>query len=93
MIQGTSFIISYIVVALITGCSGFVLGYITRGIVDKKMKEINASAIVLSAVTFVFTISVLVDILSIDYETPLALYGLMGVIVGFFFKPIGGTPK
>lgn len=82
---------NYIVIAIITGVLGFVLGYITRGIVDKKMQNINSSAVVLSAVTFVFTVSVLVDILSPTYETPVALYGLMGLIVGFFFKPIGGS--
>lgn len=73
--------------------AGFVIGYFTRGFVDKTdlTKKIDPSFIVMIAVTFVFIISVLVDIADPTYQTPLALYGLMGVIVGFFFKPIGNN--
>lgn len=86
MIQNiTTPIVSFIVGVIVGG----ILGYFLRGILDKKISnDQNTEArLVLVIVTIVWAGSVLVDILSATYETSPFIHGLMGAIVGFFFKP------
>ncbi len=85
-------IITYITLSVISTVFGFVLGYIARGVIDKTTQGsgVSPNVIAMSVVLFVFTISVIVDIINPNYETPLALYALMSLIIGYFFKPIGG---
>lgn len=66
---------------------GFFAGFITREAIRKFEKGADFYRnLVLLAVVTVWCISVLVDILYASYETPLALHGLMGAIVGYFYK-------
>ena len=68
---------------------GFFTGFIFRGII--KLIDDNDNFyrnLVISCVVVIWSISVIVDILSINYETSFALHGLMGGIVGFFFRPV-----
>lgn len=65
---------------------GGVFGYILRGVRDKRGADDNNS-IVLLVVTFVWALSMAVDIASATYETSPLVHSLMGLIVGFFYKP------
>lgn len=88
--------IDYIVVSVVSGLVGFVLGYVTKSYLNKQNRDLDKNMIVLIAVTSIWTLSMIVDISSSTYETSPLLHGLMGVIVGFFFKPsisLGGGGK
>lgn len=80
--------ITNIIVAVVFFGFGNFTGYLLRGITDKHIQDKSANSLVLVAVTFVWVVSVLVDILDSNYETPMLLHTLMGAIVGFFYKPI-----
>jgi ABC-type antimicrobial peptide transport system permease subunit len=71
--------------AIIGFCLGIPVGYALHKVTAKTELKVEPFVIVLSAVTFVFTVSILVDIASLEYETSPLLYGIMGTIVGFFF--------
>ena len=74
---------------------GVVTGYSIRYFTEKKMKKESKWAFLdtnkkrinflLVTVTILWGLSMIVDIVSITYETSPFLYGLMGAIVGYFF--------
>lgn len=74
------------IVSFVSFALGNLTGYFLRGVVDDKIKDESPNTLVLIAVTTVWVISTLVDMASLQYETPLVVHGLMGGIVGFFFK-------
>ncbi len=53
----------------------------------------NRSEIVLMVVTLVWATSMIIDIISAQYETSPLVHGLMGAIVGFFYKPMLGIDR
>lgn len=65
---------------------GFISGYVIRGVKDKR-GDVDNNSIVLLIVTLVWALSMIVDIISPQYETSPLVHGLMGAIVGFFYKP------
>lgn len=71
--------------ALVSFGTGFLGGYLFHAFIDKH-KESSNSGMVLVVVTLVWAMSVIVDILSPQYETSPLLHGLMGAIVGFYYK-------
>ena len=75
--------------ALIGGLVGFMVGvlvgYLIRGIACKMTKN-DESTIIMLIVCFMWAISVAVDMLSAEYETPMLVHAIMGGIVGYFFK-------
>lgn len=75
-----------LVIAVIAFTLGIVAGYLIRGHIGKKVDGISGSAFILVVITTCWGLSVLFDILSPTYETPIAIHGLMGIIVGFFYK-------
>jgi len=77
-------VLSFVMGAII----GSVGGFITRGVVDKKLQLIQAKDLVMLSVVSLFIISMLIDFISPNYETSPFLYGLMGAIVGFFYRPV-----
>ena len=74
-----------IIGSVISGAIGFYVGWIARGIIDGRDNKDNAT-ILLIGVSLVWVISVLFDIASTNYETPLAVHALMGALVGYFYK-------
>lgn len=66
--------------------SGFVMAklwqYSKTGTTDAIRGEL-----VLFVVTMIWAVSMIVDIISPQYETSPLVHGLMGAIVGFFYKP------
>ena len=63
-----------------------------QDIANRKLLPIKENTFVLGVVTIIWALSVLVDIASPNYETSPFVHGLMGAIVGFFYKP-GGEKK
>jgi len=77
----------FIVYSIASFFGGFILGFVVRGIRDKRGDTDN-NTIVLIIVTLMWALSMFVDITSTTYETSPLVHGLMGAIVGFFYKPI-----
>jgi len=75
---------------IILGIIAYVAGLIT-GIVagrfyySKNDKNVN-SDMVLVVVTIIWALSMIIDIASPVWETPVAVHGIMGIIVGFFYR-------
>lgn len=70
---------------------GNVSGWFLRGIMEKKAFHMSEQAsknflIILITLTWVF--AMIVDVSNPNYDVPIAVHGILGVIVGFFFaKP------
>jgi hypothetical protein len=81
--------IAYLSVALVSFILGGAIGFFLRGLVGNAIEnKLDQSFFVLSIVTLVWAISMIVDIVSPQYETSPMVHGLMGGIVGFYFyKP------
>lgn len=76
---------------LITGIIAYVAGLLTgifagRIIYTKDRQSTINSDMILLVVTVVWALSMIVDIASPTWETPVAVHGLMGAIVGFFYR-------
>ena len=76
---------STITLAIASAVGGFIAGYFWRGIIDGRANKDYAS-VILVTVCIIWAFSVLVDIASVNYETPIAIHGLMGAIVGYYYK-------
>lgn len=86
-------ILQYGIVSFASFVAGIVLGWFSRGFIDKNIKNKDSgNTLVLIIVSLVWMTSVLVDIVSPTYETSPLLHGLMGAIVGFFYKPVKKEP-
>lgn len=84
-IDNTTLIFFFTLSALFIGITA---GYFIRGVLDKKItNENSARTFVLIVVTIAWVVSSIADILIVDYSTNPLLHGLMGAIVGFFYKP------
>lgn len=88
-----SVLLQNMIIAIVGYGAGILTGYFLRGAVDVKIKDQSPNSLVLIAVTTVWVVSMFVDIISPDYETPTLVHGLMGAIVGFFYKPLTGNNK
>jgi len=64
---------------------GFVLGYGFRHVIRHEKFEGSERTIISFVVLIVWVLSVLYDIGSADYQTPFAIHGIFGAIVGFFY--------
>lgn len=78
-------IVMPLIVPIVAYAAGFLSGFIMRDYVQDKV--INNGAFVLSVVTIVWTLSMFIDITTPTYTTSPLVHGLMGAIVGFFYKP------
>lgn len=81
---------SQIITAIISYLLGILTGYVIRGCIKDDLMTKNAKTIVLLVVSIMWTLSVAVEILNPQYKTNPLIHGLMGSIVGFFYK---FTPK
>lgn len=87
-IDNTTLIFFFTLSALFIGITA---GYFLRGFLDKKLRNDNSGrTFVLIVVTVAWVISSIADILIVEYSTNPLLHGLMGAIVGFFYKPKEG---
>ncbi len=74
-----------LIIPVVTYVAGITTGFFLRGVLDRKGSK-QESNFVLFAVTIIWVLSMLVDIASPNYETSTLVHGLMGAIVGFFYK-------
>lgn len=81
----TTIEINTLVTAVISYGLGFLSGYCGRGFI-KKIDTYNSSSFILIIVSIVWAISVIVDMISPAYETSPLIHGLMGAIVGYYYK-------
>ena len=65
---------------------GFILGWISRGIREQYVSNIDNEKLIALLISFIWALSIIIAIINPNYETPLALHGLMGGIVGFYYK-------
>ena len=80
--------LQYVVYTLLAFSLGGFFGWFIRGIIDKKQSTpTSESAFIVGVVVSIWAISVLVDIIDPAYDTSPLVHGIMGAIVGFFFKP------
>ncbi len=79
--------LTYFIVATTAFFLGIACGILINRFFNKQVSNIGNNTIVLLIVSFVWALSMVVDILSPIYETSPLVHGLMGAIVGFFYKP------
>lgn len=82
-----------LVIGLVTFLLGNVSGYFAHDFMKRTlaMNEDGSKNFLLVTVTIIWAISMLVGLVNPAYQVPLAVHGLMGAIVGFFFyRPKNG---
>ena len=79
------FDLTHALIAIISYSLGLLSGVIVGKTVNKSGDEGN-STLVLIIVTIIWAMSMVVDIISPTYETSPLVHGLMGAIVGFYYK-------
>ena len=65
---------------------GFLVGWFGHKYISKKEIENWERAVITVVVAFAWVVSVILDIALSTYETPVALHGVMGMVVGYFFE-------
>lgn len=80
-----------LIIPLIAYVAGFLSGFVLKDHVDDK--TINSGSFVLTVVTIMWALSMFIDIANPEYTTSPLVHGLMGAIVGFFYKPGGQKEK
>ena len=65
---------------------GFLIGWFSHKYVSHKEIANWERAVITVVVTFAWGISVVLDIALDTYQTPTALHGVMGMVVGYFFE-------
>ena len=79
--------IDQIIIAVISYCLGIITGIIANRLLDKtNTTTVDNSTLVLVIVTIIWAMSMVVDVVSPTYETSPLVHGLMGAIVGFYYK-------
>lgn len=75
------------VTAIVTFFLGNVSGYLLHDRLKQtlNMSEEASKNFLLITVTSIWAISMLVDVVSPTYDVPVAVHGILGAIVGFFF--------
>lgn len=75
------------VATFLTGAAfGFLVGWFAHKYISHKEIENWERAVITVTVTFAWVVSVILDIALDTYETPVALHGVMGMVVGYFFE-------
>jgi len=76
---------SYLIVGITSYLAGIFTGIWIRSFFKKDLK-LTGNEIVLVVVSMIWALSMIIDIISINYETSPFVHGLMGAIVGFYYK-------
>lgn len=71
---------------LVGAFCGFLVGWFGHKYVSKKEIANWERAVITVVVTFAWVVSVVLDIALDTYETPVAVHGVMGLVVGYFFE-------
>lgn len=78
--------INYIITAAVSYALGIITGIVANRFVNKTNINYDNSTLVLVVVTIIWAMSMVVDVVSPSYETSPLVHGLMGAIVGFYYK-------
>ena len=79
--------LEHFIISIVSAIIGFTIGFFARDFLDKTGKGgKDAKTLVLVVVTVAWFTSVVVEILNPNYHTSPMIHGLMGSIVGFFYK-------
>lgn len=76
----------YVAEIAVHGSVGFAIGWIARGVKEKYSVSIDTEKTISMVILFAYLLSVIVDMISPAYETPLGLHTVMGIIAGYYFK-------
>ena len=74
------------VTAVISFLLGVVTGFVANNLVKSKIDDSSYKNIVLLVILVMWTLSVAVELVNPTYKTNPLIHGLMGSIVGFFYK-------
>ena len=80
-----------IIIGIVSYTGGLISGILFQKYFRPE-EETKRGDVVLIVVTLVWAVSMLIDIMSTQYETSPLVHGLMGAIVGFFYRPQNKTP-
>lgn len=79
--------IEHLIIAIVAYVAGIVTGYIFREFFfHNAQQDDKGNNFILFVVTCVWAVSVLADILDPKYDTSPMIHGLMGAIVGYFYR-------
>lgn len=82
--------ISPIFLNIIVSLVSFGAGYSTHWFITRRHKgedlRKDTRTIITFVVLIVWAISVVIDMVSVEYSTPFAIHGIFGAIVGFFYE-------
>lgn len=82
--------VQHFVISLVSYGFGIVTGLFLSDVLKEKTNRLfdkdNGNHLVLIIVTSVWFLSMIIDIMSPEYETSPYVHGLMGAIVGFFYR-------
>jgi len=65
---------------------GFIFGWMSHKHISKTEIQNWERALITVMVSIAWVISVVLDIVLQTYETPVAVHGVMGMVVGYFFE-------
>ena len=77
---------SQIITTFVSYFLGMISGFVIKTVIKDKFKSVDYKNIVLIVVSIMWTLSVAVEIINPTYKTNPLIHGLMGSIVGFFYK-------
>jgi len=75
-----------IILSIISFAVGILIGYIIRSSMSRDLNANDNKTLVLLLVSVAWFVSVIVEIVNPVYHTNPMIHGLMGSIVGFFYK-------
>lgn len=78
------------IITITVGISSYIGGLLTGYYAARLYKpegDLRKGEFVLVVVTAIWALSMIIDIISPQYETSPLVHGLMGAIVGFFYRP------
>lgn len=75
-----------IVLSIISFAVGVLIGYLIRSLMRRDLNSDDNKTLVLLLVSVAWFVSVIVEIVNPVYHTNPMIHGLMGSIVGFFYK-------
>lgn len=82
--------VEYFVIAIVSYIFGIVTGLYLRNKFIDENKVLKQNTFVLIIVSVIWALSMFFDIFNPEYTTSPMVHGLMGAIVGFFYKPLKG---
>lgn len=81
-------LLSQVIVGVVSYVAGILSGYYFHDIFSTKIEKGAGNSMVLTVVTTMWALSMVIELINPEYHTSPMVHGLMGAIVGYFYKPI-----